>query len=130
MRLNLDGPKIEDPAKHLVLSLALLVAGGLIATVALALIRPPFTSRLHVRKIRAITSLVNSTVTAIGVEPESNAGTGGFDVSGAVGRDCLVPSSSGQHIELGVIRAPLAEGDTSRDFVLWVVCLSQPETHR
>ncbi len=64
------------------------------------------------------TSGVNQTGTAIG------SSLGGFDVSDAIGRDCLVPLSSGQPVRLGIIHV----GD--RDVVLWIDCPGAADLRR
>jgi hypothetical protein len=63
---------------------------------------------------QGITSWVNQSGTAIG------SSVGGFDVSNAEGRSCLVPLSAGQPVRIGIIHV----GD--RDVVLWIDCLGPP----
>ncbi len=115
-------PAFLPPLRPLLICLIIgLLAGGLVVSVvpALQLIHP-----VEVQTVSGVTTAANSTGTAIGITASSSDSAGpGFSVADTDGRECLVPLSSGQRVEFGLVRLPVDLGG-ARDFVPWIRCLS------
>jgi hypothetical protein len=77
------------------------------------------------------TAYVDGAADAIGLEetPPGFFGSG-FEVTGAYGRECLVPGGDGQPVELGVVHVQPEDDAFGSDVVIWVKCLGPPKHFR
>ncbi len=80
-----------------------------------------------VDRVVGVTRAVNVGGTAIAIDgaPDRYA-SGAFDVGAALGRECLIPLSVGQRVELGIVRTRADRDQPGTDVVAWVNCLSLP----
>jgi hypothetical protein len=108
---------------------AFLVGAVVAGTLVYWWVAPRPSDRVAVDVLSGVTTAVNSRGTAIGLAKESSGAgwIGGYDVTGATGSECLVPHSSGQPVQIGVVHlaanTPVVHG---QDTVVWVRCLAPP----
>ncbi len=113
------------------MSAAFLQGAFLCGSVVYRLVHPQPGDSVVPRTLRAVTTAVNREGTAIGVAEADDPTSfiAGYDVSNSDGRECLVPLSYGQPVELGIVRvASVGPHSGYEDTVLWIRCLGSP-TH-
>lgn len=109
-----------------------LVVGG---TGTWAFLPPRLGNPMSVEVVRVKTTRVGANLMEFGVEGEGweFAGSGprivAFkDKSGPwSSTSCLVPISSGQQLEMGVVRIRPYKDAPSGDFAVWIKCLDEPQ---
>src|SRR5690242_3417712 len=94
-----DPPRLNDVRRRhrrTPVIVAFLVGALLSGAIVYALVTPRPSDRVAVDVLSGRTTAVNSSGTAIGLAKESSGAgwIGGYDVTGATGRECLVPHSS------------------------------------
>lgn len=97
-----------------------------IALSTVLLLAPACEGRTEPTVIEGVTEVVNNDGTKIAVEDEDGVFIAGYEVAGAEGASCLVPSSWGQPVRLGIVEVAGTEDHNGEDVVVWVECLGDP----
>jgi hypothetical protein len=98
----------------------------LIAVITTLLLVTACERRMQPTVIEGVTTAVNNDATAIGVEDAEGAFIAGYNVAGSEGASCLVPSSAGQTVRLGIVKVASTADHGGADVVVWIECLGDP----